>query len=135
MLNRWVEDGLTDVLDKNGVGSIVFSPLAQGLLTNKYANGIPADSRAADSRSRFLNESSVTTSVVEKVKQLNVIAKNRGQSMTQLALAWVLRKERITCALIGASRPEQIIENVHTVDNLDFSDEELNLIENILKSE
>ena len=72
---------------------------------------------------------------VEKVKQLNVIAKNRGQSMTQLALAWVLRKERITCALIGASRPEQIIENVHTVDNLDFSDEELNLIENILKSE
>lgn len=135
MLNRWVEDGLTDVLDKNGVGSIVFSPLAQGLLTNKYANGIPAGSRAADSRSRFLNESSVTTSVVEKVKQLNVIAKNRGQSMTQLALAWVLRKERITCALIGASRPEQIIENVHTVDNLDFSDEELNLIENILKSE
>lgn len=135
MLNRWVEDGLTDVLDKNGVGSIVFSPLAQGLLTNKYANGIPADSRAADSRSRFLNESSITTSVVEKVKQLNVIAKNRGQSMTQLALAWVLRKERITCALIGASRPEQIIENVHTVDNLDFSDEELNLIENILKSE
>lgn len=135
MLNRWVEDGLTDVLDKNGVGSIVFSPLAQGLLTNKYANGIPADSRAADSRSRFLNESSVTTSVVEKVKQLNVIAKNRGQSMTQLALAWVLRKECITCALIGASRPEQIIENVHTVDNLDFSDEELNLIENILKSE
>ena len=135
MLNRWVEDGLTDVLDKNGVGSIVFSPLAQGLLTNKYANGIPADSRAADSRSRFLNESSVTTSVVEKVKQLNVIAKNRGQSMTQLALAWVLRKERITCALIGASRPEQIIENVHTVDNLDFSDEEPNLIENILKSE
>lgn len=134
MLNRWVEDGLTDVLDKNGVGSIVFSPLAQGLLTNKYADGIPADSRAADSRSRFLNESSVTISVVEKVKQLNVIAKNRGQSMTQLALAWVLRKERITCALIGASRPEQIIENVHTVNNLDFSDEELNLIENILKS-
>lgn len=135
MLNRWVEDGLTDVLDKNGVGSIVFSPLAQGLLTNKYANGIPTDSRAADSRSRFLNESSVTTSVVEKVKQLNEIAKNRGQSMTQLALAWVLRKERITCALIGASRPEQIIENVHTVDNLDFSDDELNLIENILRSE
>lgn len=135
MLNRWVEDGLTDVLDKNGVGSIVFSPLAQGLLTNKYANGIPADSRAADSRSRFLNESSVTISVVEKVKQLNEIAKNRGQSMTQLALAWVLRKERITCALIGASRPEQIIENVHTVDNLDFSEEELNLIENILRSE
>lgn len=134
MLNRWVEDGLTDVLDKNGVGSIAFSPLAQGLLTNKYANGIPSDSRAADTKSVFLNESSVTEAVVEKVKKLNVIAQNRGQSMTQLALAWVLRKERITCALIGASRPSQIIENVNTVKNLDFSEEELEQIEQILRS-
>lgn len=134
MLNRWVEDGLTDVLDKNGVGSIAFSPLAQGLLTNKYANGIPSDSRAADTKSVFLNESSVTETVVEKVKKLNVIAQNRGQSMTQLALAWVLRKERITCALIGASRPSQIIENVNTVKNLDFSEEELEQIEQILRS-
>lgn len=134
MLNRWVEDGLTDVLDKNGVGSIAFSPLSQGLLTNKYANGIPSDSRAADTKSVFLNESSVTEAVVEKVKKLNVIAQNRGQSMTQLALAWVLRKERITCALIGASRPSQIIENVNTVKNLDFSEEELEQIEQILRS-
>lgn len=133
MLNRWVENGLTDVLAENGVGSIAFSPLAQGLLTNKYVNGIPTDSRAADTRSIFLNESSVTNEVVEKVKKLNEIAENRGQSMTQMALAWVLRKERITCALIGASRPEQIIENVKTVENLSFSEEELLLIDQILK--
>ena len=82
----------------------------------------------------FLNESSVTESVVEKVKKLNIIAQNRGQSMTQLALAWVLRKERITCALIGASRPSQIVENVKTVENLDFSEEELAQIEQILNS-
>lgn len=133
MLNRWVEDGLTDVLAENGVGSIVFSPLAQGLLTNKYVNGIPKDSRAADSNSIFLTESSVTPEVVEKVKKLNEIALERGQSMTQMALAWVLRKERITCALIGASRPSQIIENAKTVEHLDFTEEELNRIEAILK--
>lgn len=133
MLNRWVEDGLTNVLSDNGVGSIAFSPLAQGLLTNKYVNGIPQDSRVADSNSRFLTESSVTPEVVEKVKKLNEIAMERGQSMTQMALAWVLRKERITCALIGASRPSQIIENAKTVEHLDFTEEELNRIEAILK--
>lgn len=134
MLNRWVEDGLTDVLAENGVGSIAFSPLAQGLLTNKYVNGIPKDSRAADKRSIFLNESSIKPELVEKVRKLNEIAQMRGQSMTQMALAWVLRRNRITCALIGASCSEQIIENVKTIENLDFSDVELDNIEQILNS-
>lgn len=133
MLNRWIEDGLQDVLQENGVGSIAFCPLAQGLLTNKYVNGIPTDSRAAKPVS-FLNKDQVTEEVVNRVKKLNEVAVERGQNLAQMALAWVLRGGRVTSALIGASRVSQIEENVAALNNLSFSEEELNRIEDILKS-
>ncbi|MGJ9383437.1 L-glyceraldehyde 3-phosphate reductase [Salipaludibacillus sp. CF4.18] len=131
MFDRWMEDGLQDVLQQNGVGSIAFCPLAQGLLTNKYLAGIPAESRAARSGS-FLQEDQVTELVVEKVQKLNTIAGRRGQSLAQMALAWVLRGGHVTTALIGASRVSQIEENVAILDNLEFSDEELKEIDSIL---
>jgi L-glyceraldehyde 3-phosphate reductase len=133
MLNRWIEDGLQDVLDEHGVGSIAFCPLAQGLLTNKYLNGIPEQSRAK-SASVFLNEQNITPELLRKVHALNQIAVARGQSLAQLALAWVLRNGKVTSALIGASRASQIEENFKTLDNLDFSAEELERIEMILNS-
>ncbi len=117
MLNRWVEDGepsLCDVLLERGIGSAVFSPLAQGLLTDRYLNGIPADSRAA-SPCVFLNESGVTQEILAKVRKLNAIANARGETMAQLALAWVLENPAVTSVITGASRPEQIIQNVQTV--------------------
>jgi len=132
MLNRWIEGGLQDVLEENGVGSIVFSPLAQGLLSDKYIQGIPSGSRAAKPTG-FLQESSVTPEVVEKLQKLNSIATGRGQSLAQLALAWVLRGGRVTSALIGASRVSQIEDSVAALDNLEFSSEELTNIEQILK--
>ncbi|MDM5339567.1 L-glyceraldehyde 3-phosphate reductase [Fictibacillus enclensis] len=131
MLNRWIEDGLQDVLEENGVGSIAFCPLAQGLLTPKYLDGVPEDSRAAKSTGA-LDENSVTPEVIEKVKRLNDIAANRGQSLPQMALAWVLRGGKVTSALIGASKVSQIEDNVKALDNLDFSDEELQRIDDIL---
>jgi L-glyceraldehyde 3-phosphate reductase len=131
MLNRWIENGLQDVLAESGMGSIVFCPLEQGLLTNKYINGIPKGSRAGK-RESFLSKDQVTKEAVQKVKKLNEIAKERGQSITQLALAWVLREGHVTSALIGASRVEQIEENVKALNNLSFSKEELNRIEAIL---
>jgi L-glyceraldehyde 3-phosphate reductase len=133
MFNRWIEDGLQDVLQENGVGSICFSPLAQGLLTNKYLTGIPADSRAAKSTG-FLSEDQVTADVVERVQKLNEIATERGQSLSQMALAWVLRGGKVTSVLIGASRVSQIEENVAVLNNLDFSEEELARIEDILNN-
>lgn len=133
MFDRWVEDGLLDLLQEEGVGSIAFSPLEQGLLTNKYLGGIPADSRAAGA-SVFLNEGSITPERIAKVKQLNEIAQARGQSLAQMALAWVLRGGRITTVLIGASKVSQIDDNVATVNNLEFSQEELARIEDILKA-
>ncbi|MEC1525276.1 L-glyceraldehyde 3-phosphate reductase [Neobacillus niacini] len=133
MLNRWIEDGLQDVLQENGVGSIAFCPLAQGLLTNKYVNGIPTDSRAAKPVS-FLSKDQVTEEIVNRVKKLNEVAIERGQNLAQMALAWVLRGGRVTSALIGASRVSQIEENVTALNNLSFSEEELNRIEDILKS-
>jgi L-glyceraldehyde 3-phosphate reductase len=133
MLNRWIEDGLQNVLQENGVGSIAFCPLAQGLLTNKYVNGIPTDSRAAKPVS-FLSKDQVTEEVVNRVKKLNKVAVERGQNLAQMALAWVLRGGRVTSALIGASRVSQIEENVAALNNLSFSEEELNRIEDILKS-
>lgn len=133
MFNRWIEDGLQDVLQENGVGSIAFSPLAQGLLTNKYLTGIPADSRAA-SPTGFLSVDHVTADVVERVHKLNDIALERGQSLSQMALAWVLRGGKVTSVLIGASRVSQIEENVAVLNNLDFCEEELARIEDILKS-
>ncbi|KZZ82696.1 L-glyceraldehyde 3-phosphate reductase [Bacillus sp. SJS] len=135
MLNRWIEDGLQDVLHDNGVGSIAFCPLAQGLLTKKYLEGIPADSRAAKP-SGALGEEAVTDTVIESVKELNALAAERGQSLAQMALAWVLRGGKVTSALIGASRVSQIEENVAALENLDFTDEELTKIDSILlKSE
>ncbi|TYS52028.1 L-glyceraldehyde 3-phosphate reductase [Bacillus infantis] len=133
MLNRWIEDGLQDVLEKNGVGSIAFCPLAQGLLTNKYINGIPEDSRAA-SKTGALQGDQVTEQTIEKVRKLHELASERGQSLAQMSLAWVLRGGRVTSALIGASRVSQIEENVAALDNLEFTSEELNRIEDILKS-
>ncbi|MDQ0970407.1 L-glyceraldehyde 3-phosphate reductase [Neobacillus niacini] len=133
MFNRWIEDGLQDVLEENGVGSIAYIPLAQGLLTNKYLNGIPADSRAASSTS-FLRKNQVTEEFVNKANRLNDIAAERGQSLAQMSLAWVLRGGRITSAIIGASKVSQIEENVGALMNLEFSNEELLRIEEILNS-
>jgi L-glyceraldehyde 3-phosphate reductase len=132
MFNRWVEDGLTDLLKDEGVGSIAFVPLAQGLLTNRYLNGIPTDSRALKPNS-FLNEGDVSEKVLHKVSKLNDIAHARNQSLAQMALAWVLRDQKITSALIGASKVSQIEENVAALNNLEFSQEELALIEEVLK--
>lgn len=131
MLDRWIEDGLQDVLDEYGTGSIAFCPLAQGVLTNKYLNGIPEDSRAKGP-SVFLNESNISPETLRKVRALNQIAAARGQSLAQFALSWVLRNGRVTSALIGASRPSQIEENVAALSQLDFSTEELERIESIL---
>jgi L-glyceraldehyde 3-phosphate reductase len=133
MFDRWVENGLQKVLAENGVGSIAFCPLAQGLLTNKYVSGVPSDSRAAKTTSPFLNSKDVTPERIEKIQKLNSLAANRGQSLAQMALAWVLREGRITSALIGASRVSQIEENIAALNNLDFSSEELAQIEAILK--
>jgi L-glyceraldehyde 3-phosphate reductase len=132
MFDRWIEDGLQDVLEEGGVGSIVFSPLEQGLLTNKYLSGIPQDSRAAGA-SVFLNEGSITTEKLDKVRQLNNLAVERGQTLAQMALAWVLRGERVTSVLIGASRVDQLDDNVAMLKRLDFSADELSRIEVILK--
>ena len=130
MVNRWVEDGLLDALDEVGAGSIVFSPLAQGLLTDRYLNGIPGDSRAA-SDSPFLKAEDVRKTL-DTVRALNELAGRRGQSLAQLALAWVLRRGRVTSALIGASSVRQLEDNVAAVANLDFTEEELAEIEQIL---
>ncbi|OCT13728.1 L-glyceraldehyde 3-phosphate reductase [Paenibacillus pectinilyticus] len=132
MMNRWIEDGLQDVLDDFGAGSIAFCPLAQGLLTNKYVNGIPADSRAGG-KSQFLKEQDITEEKLNQIIQLNELASSRGQSLAQMALAWVLRGGRVTSALIGASRVSQIEENVAALKNLEFAPEELAAIEKILK--
>ena len=134
MLNRWVEkDGLKDTLKELGVGSIAFTPLAQGMLTNKYLNGIPEDSRVA--RGGFLKRDMITHQAVEKLQKLNAIAARRGQSLAQMALAWVLREGGITTALIGASRPEQVYDCAGVVENLDFTPEELAEIDVYAKEE
>lgn len=130
MMNRWIEDGLQDVLDEEGIGSIAFCPLAQGLLTNKYIMGIPEDSRAR--REDFLRSKDITEELISKIVKLDALAKERGQSLAQMALAWDLRGDRLTTALIGASRPSQIIENLKTLDNLEFSSEELAKIDEII---
>lgn len=132
MFNRWIEDGLTDLLEKEKVGTIVFSPLAQGLLTDKYLHGIPAGSRAAKP-SGFLRPEQITPEKVAKVAKLNDLAQARGQSLAQMALAWVLRKPVITSALIGASRVAQIDDAIGALEHLEFSSEELEQIETILK--
>lgn len=124
MLNRWIEDdGLIDTLDDLGVGSIVFSPLAQGMLTSRYLCDIPQDSRASQHKS--LNPNFLSPENLEKIKGLNSIAERRGQTLAQMAIAWVLKKGRITSALIGASRPEQVVDCVGAIHNIDFTDAEL----------
>ena len=133
MFERWIEDGLQDVLTEKGIGSIAFCPLAQGLLTNKYINGVPEDSRAGKAWEMSLNSDSITADKIEKVKKLDKIAKQRNQSLAQMSLAWTLRGGKVTSALIGASKSSQIIENVHALDNLEFTVEELEAIEKILK--
>lgn len=132
MFNRWVEDGLLDVLEDHGVGSVVFSPLFQGLLTDKYLHGIPEGSRASKPDS-FLPPSDINETNIKKVKALNDIAKKRGQKMAQLALAWVLRDKRVTSVIIGASKVSHIEDAVGIQKNLEFSAEELQAIEDILK--
>jgi len=131
MLDRWVEGGLMDVLGQEGIGCIPFSPLAQGLLTNKYLKGIPADSRAAKPHG-FLQESAITESMLAKLKQLNALAEKRNQSLAQMALAWLLKDPRVTSVLIGASRTAQLLDSLDCLKNLDFSSEELAEIEGIL---
>lgn len=133
MFDRWIEeDGLVDVLEEEGIGCIGFSPLDQGILTNKYIDAIPDDSRAAKLDNKFHWGDKVTEERLAKVSKLNEIAKARGQNMAQMAIAWTLRLDVMTSALIGASRPEQIEDAVKALDNLEFSDEELQAIEGIL---
>lgn len=132
MFDRWIENGLQNILDEEGIGSIVFSPLAQGLLSDRYLKGIPKDSRAA-SKSIFLKSTDITEEKFEKIKKLNEIAQQRGQSLAQLALTWVLRNGRVTSALIGVSKAEQLEDNVKIINKLDFTQDELNRIEETLK--
>ena len=127
MLNRWVEEDLLDVLGREGVGAIVFSPLAQGMLTDKYLNGIPEDSRAA--RGRSLKRSFLTDETLANIRALNEIASKRGQSLAQMAIAWVLRDPRVTSALIGVRNVSQLENSLAALDKLDFSDEELRTID------
>lgn len=132
MFERWVEDGLLKVLEEEGVGCIPFSPLAQGLLTNKYLKGIPEDSRAAKS-SGHLQVQEVTPEKIDKVKKLNAIAESRDQSLAQMAIAWLLKDKRITTVLIGASSVAQLDNNLDSLNHLSFRDQELADIEKILK--
>ena len=134
MFDRWVENGLLDVLEKNQVGCIPFSPLAQGLLSNKYLKGIPADSRASSHRGNgAIDEDQVSDEKISKVRQLNLLAEERGQNLAQMALAWILKDKRITSVLIGVSRPEQVLDSIRCLDNYSFTKEELKKINTILK--
>ena len=132
MLNRWVEeDGLLDTAADVGAGVICFSPLAQGMLTDRYLNGIPQDSRAA--RNYFLKKENITEEKLNVIKELNDIAASRGQTLAEMALCWNLRGDKVTSVLIGASKKEQIINNVKIIDKLEFTQDELTAIENALK--
>jgi L-glyceraldehyde 3-phosphate reductase len=132
MFERWVEGGLLDLLEQEGVGCIPFSPLAQGLLTNKYLKGIPEDSRAAKSTG-FLQEKEVTPEKVQKIQKLNELALKRDQTLAQMALAWILRHKSVTSVLIGVSRPEQVTDSLQCFRNTWFSEAELQQIDNILQ--
>lgn len=133
MLERSVEDGLLDVLELNGIGGIAFSPLAQGLLTNKYLNGIPENSRATAHRGNgAIEEDAITPENIAKVKKLNEMALERGQTLAQMALSWVMKDKRISSVIIGASKPEQVIDSVGCLKNTSFSEDELKKINQIL---
>ena len=131
MIDRWVENGLMDVLGEKGVGSIAFSPLEQGMLTDKYLKGIPADSRAAKD-GRYLKPDQLASEKLDMIAKLNEIALKRGQTLAQMAIAWLLKDPRITSVLVGVSRPEQLDDNVAAVKNSVFSSEELAQIRGIL---
>jgi L-glyceraldehyde 3-phosphate reductase len=133
MFVRGVEDGLLDLLGQEGVGCIPFSPLAQGLLTNKYLDGIPPDSRAARHLGNgAMEEDAITEASVAKVQKLNMLALERGQNLAQMSLAWILKDKRVTSVLLGVSKPEQVIDSIKCLQNYAFSKEELSRIENIL---
>lgn len=131
MFDRWIEDGLTDVLEEEELGAIVFSPLAQGLLTDRYLNGVPKDSRAARPSSPFLSPEKVAETLAI-VRKLNQVAEDRGQSLAEMALAWDLRQKSVSSVLIGASRVAQLEDNLKALDNLTFTSEELTKINGIL---
>ncbi len=131
MFDRWIEDGLLETLEQNGVGCITFSPLAQGMLTDKYLNGIPKDSRAAKSLT-YLDKDTVNANI-SKIQSLNAIAQKRGQKLSQMAIAWILRHKQVASVLIGASSANQLKENIKALDNLSFTDEELIMIDKITK--
>jgi L-glyceraldehyde 3-phosphate reductase len=133
MLERWVEGGLMDVLEQEGVGCIPFSPLAQGLLTDKYLQGIPADSRAAKAHG-FLQAHQLTEEVLQQINKLNEIALLRGQKLAQMALSWLLKDKRVTSVLVGASKPEQLSDSLKCLENLDFTEAELMAIDTILNN-
>lgn len=134
LLERSIENGLTEVLEKKGIGCITFSSLAQGLLTNKYLNGIPADSRAASERGNGALEGfAINEALLNKIRKLNELAFQRGQSLAQMSLAWVLKDARITSVIIGASKPQQVVDCAQCLSNTDFSSEELNTIDVILR--
>ncbi len=132
MFDRWVEKDLLSTLNSEGIGAIAFSPLQQGILTDKYLNGLPSDSRAVKD-GRYLKTDSITPAILKKVKSLNNIANKRGQSLAQMAVAWILRNPKITTVLVGVSKTEQLLDNIKALDNLEFSSDELNAIELILQ--
>lgn len=132
MMDRWVENGLLDVLENEGVGAIAFSPLKQGILTDKYLAGFPEDSRAVKD-GRYLKTEQIDNELISKVKQLNEIAISRGQSLAQMAISWLLKDNRITSVLVGASKSEQLLDSLKALDNLAFSSENLEQIEAVLK--
>lgn len=134
MLDRWIENGLLDVLKESGMGCITFSPLAQGLLTDRYLNGIPIDSRAAKEHG-FLNQDDITEKLLTRIRALNKLAERRGQSLAQMALVWNLRHDQVTSVLVGASRVEQLEDNVKALDHLEFTTDELDEIDAILKDD
>ena len=131
MMDRWVEDGLLDTLESFGLGSIVFSPLEQGILTSKYLHGIPEGSRAATEGS-YLDKSQITEEVVDQIQKLNEIAGSRGQSLAQMAVAWLLKDFRVTSVLVGVSKVSQLEDNIEAIKNIDFSKGELQNIDSIL---
>jgi L-glyceraldehyde 3-phosphate reductase len=131
MFERTPEEGLLDVLVREGIGGIAFTPLAQGMLTGRYLNGIPADSRAGHDP-RFLKPDNITADKLERIRKLDALAKDRGQTLAQMALAWVLRQPGITSALIGASKVSQIDDNLGALKNLKFAADELAAIDAIL---
>ena len=134
LFERWVENGLLELLGEKQVGCIPFSPLAQGMLTNKYLKGIPEGSRAASRRGNgAIEEEQVSDEKINKVRQLNVLAEERGQNLAQMALAWILKDKRISSVLIGVSRPEQITDSIRCLENYSFTTDELNRINAILK--